>query len=62
MADRVTHQRALERALASKKVRRQELARLPYEQKIALALDLRAMALSMKKAVVVPAQRQPSKR
>jgi hypothetical protein len=61
MADHVTHKAALQRSLASKAVRRQELARLPYEQKIALALELRTMALSMKQAVVVTPTRLVAK-
>jgi hypothetical protein len=61
MADHVTHKAALQRSLASKAVRRQELARLPYEQKIVLALNLRTMALSMKQAVVVTPPRLGAK-
>jgi hypothetical protein len=57
MADRVTPEQALSRTLASKAARRQELARLPYEQKIAIALGLRTMALAMKQAAVVAPKR-----
>jgi hypothetical protein len=54
MSERVTPEQALSRTLASKAARRQELARLPYEQKIAIALELRALALSMKQPVMAP--------
>ncbi len=62
MSERVTPEQALSRTLASKAARRQELARLPYEQKIAIALELRALALSMKQAAVVAPKRSKSDR
>ena len=50
MAEQITHEQAIQRALAAKEARRAELARLPYEEKIAIALRLRSIALSMKAA------------
>ena len=50
MTEQITHEQAIQRALAAKKARRAELARLPYEEKIAIALRLRSLALAMRAA------------
>ena len=55
MADQITHEQAIHRALAAKEARRAELARLPYEEKIAIALRLRSLAIAMKEAALAHA-------
>jgi hypothetical protein len=62
MAQNEKPEQALTRTLAAKAARRQELARLPYEQKIAMSLSLRPMARSMKQAsTVAPANTREEK-
>jgi hypothetical protein len=52
-----TPEALLAAALASKETRRQELAKLPYAEKIRMALELGEIASALKAARAAPAAR-----